>query len=168
MPLNEKDLKSIKSVVKDIVGTSIEQNNGKLIKQVKNIVDTSIEQNNKKIMVDVKDIVVTSIEKSEANVKDFVVTSIEKSEANVKDIVVTSIEKSEINIKDFVEYSIDNSEMRMTKKIDNIANDLSEFRKEMHREISDIDEMNKEFLGTASNHETRIGKLELKTGLATK
>ncbi|MCX6808307.1 MAG: hypothetical protein NTW50_01395 [Candidatus Berkelbacteria bacterium] len=104
MSLTEKDLKSIKGIVKEIVDDSIEQNNVTLIEQVKDVVDFAIEK----------------------------------------------------------------SELKLTEKIENIASELSDFREEMNREISDLAETNHEFLAKFDDHDTRIVKLELSTKLAHK
>jgi hypothetical protein len=74
-------------------------------------------------------------------------------------------EKDLENIKDIVDFSIEKSEINMTEKIENGLVDL---KKEMIREISDLAETNRAFMSKLDNHETRIDKLELKTGLATK
>jgi len=69
-------------------------------------------------------------------------------------------------VKDIVEFSIEKSERRTDLKFEKLSgefkNELHSFRAEMHREISDISENNREFLVKLDNHETRIGKLETK------
>lgn len=106
--LDERDLKSIKVVVKDIVGESIKSNNEKMLEEI-------------------------------------------------KDLIEFSAEKSEQRM-----------EVMMDEKVGKIADEFLDFRNEMHREITDIAEMNREFLGKIDNHEKRIGTLELKTGLVVK
>jgi len=77
------------------------------------------------------------------------------------------------NIKDLVEFSIVQSEHRtenrfdkLEGRFDKLENEVKDFKDEIHREISDIAETNREFLAKMDNHEQRIGKLEFKTGLA--
>lgn len=65
-------------------------------------------------------------------------------------------------VKDIVEFSIEKSEQRTDLKFEKLKDELHSFREEMHREISDISENNREFLAKLDNHETRIGKLETK------
>jgi len=142
MPLNNNDLKSIGELIDTRVKSIVESNNGKLIKQVGGIVDDSIEKNN----------------------------------ASIRKVIDDSIEKNNENIKDMIDFAIEKSEIRMTEKIEKgiedsatgLRHEISEFREEMNREITDISNMNRAFIARIDNHEHRIGKLEIKTGLAVK
>lgn len=78
----------------------------------------------------------------------------------VKEIVDDSIEKNNEHIKDMVEFAIDKSEIKMTAKIEESKTEILDI---LGREISDLAEMNREFLDKFDNHEHRIKKLELKT-----
>ncbi len=85
---------------------------------------------------------------------------------------MTLTEKDLQNIKDIIEFSIDQSERRsglrfekIEVKLDKVSDNLADFRKEMNREISDIAETQHEFLQRFGDHEVRIKKLELKTGV---
>lgn len=86
---------------------------------------------------------------------------------SIKELVDDSIEQNNeklmVNIKDLVEFTVEKSETRLEQKIDNVSDELADFRKEMNREISDIAETNHEFLNKLGDHEVRITKLELKT-----
>lgn len=88
-------------------------------------------------------------------------------------------EKDLENIKDIVDFSVEKSEIRLGERIDNVENELKEFkeeiggelrsfRQEMNREVNDLAEMNRDFLEKLGDHEHRIKKLELKTHLAVK
>lgn len=88
----------------------------------------------------------------------------EKFNENIKANNEKLIEK----VKDIVDFAIEKSELKLTARIDAVASDLAEFREEMSREISDIAEMNREFITRTDNHENRIQKLELKTGALAK
>lgn len=94
-------------------------------------------------------------------IDDSIESNNEKLIEQVKDIVDFAIEKSEISLTDKLTEKIEDSEIGLRKEI-------SDFRTEMSREITDIGDMNREFIGKLSNHETRIRKIELKTGLALK
>ena len=107
----------------------------------------------------------------------------------VKEIVDDSIEKNNdilsdkilSEVRDIVDFAIEQSEQRtdgkfdkIDKKLDKLEDGLAEvkedlvgFRAEMNREISDIAENNREFLGKLGDHEIRITKLETK-GVAIK
>lgn len=104
-------------------------------------------------------------EKDLKSIKGLVDESIESNNIKlieeVRDIVDFSAEKTEISLTDKLTEKIEDSETGLRKEI-------SDFRIEMSREITDICEMNREFLDKLGDHENRIGKLELKTGLATK
>lgn len=99
-------------------------------------------------------------EKDLKSIAGLIHEEIESNNANIQDIIDFAIEKSEIKMES-------NMEAMMDGKIGKLANDLSDFRDEMHREISDIAETNRAFLAKMDNHENRIEKLEIKTGLAT-
>lgn len=76
------------------------------------------------------------------------------------------------NIKDLVEFTVTQSERRLESRfdgiddrIDGLEKEILDFKSEIHREITDIAETNREFLDTLGSHEDRIERLELKTGV---
>jgi hypothetical protein len=91
----------------------------------------------------------------------------EKDLKSIKGLIDQSIESNNHKlidqVKDIVDFSIDKSEQKSSIRFDKLENEIAAFRAEMHRKISDIAEMNREFLGTMNNHEQRITKLELTT-----
>ena len=89
----------------------------------------------------------------------------EKDLRAIKDIVDFSIEKSEIRMDVKMDRRFAEFEERIDKKIDK---KIVEVVERIDREVTDIAEMNREFLGKLDNHENRIGKLELNTGLIVK
>ena len=81
-------------------------------------------------------------------------------------LIDSNNDKMLVQIKDIVEFAIEKSELRLTEKIEKVATDVNDFRQEMHREISDIAEVNRGFLGKAHNHDVRIERLEVNAGIA--
>ena len=85
----------------------------------------------------------------------------EKDLRAIKDIVDFSIEKSEIRMDEKLEKLEENIDRKIDKK-------LVEVIAKIDREVSDIAEMNREFLVKLDNHENRIGRLELQTSVSVK
>lgn len=104
-------------------------------------------------------------EKDLKSIKGLIDNSIESNNEKlidqVKDLIEFSAEKSEQRIEERMEVKMENLERRLDQKITKVV-------EKINREVTDIALMNREFLGKLGNHETRIGQLELKTGLATK
>lgn len=71
------------------------------------------------------------------------------------------------NIKDIVDFSIKKSELRMDKKFNAIDERFDKIESTIGREVSDLAAMNREFLAKIDNHEERLTKLELQSGLST-
>jgi len=78
-------------------------------------------------------------------------------------------EKDLDNIKDLIEFSAEQSEQRMELKMETMMDrKITKVIERIDREVTDIAEMNREFLSKMGDHETRIVKLEVKTGLSVK
>jgi len=91
----------------------------------------------------------------------------EKDLKAIEHIVVTKIEDNNDKlieeVKDIVDFAIEKSEMKFDKRFDKIGGDITD----MKRDIGDIIDTQREFLNYFDNHEKRITKLEVKTGLKT-
>lgn len=108
----------------------------------------------------------------DTRVKKTVDDSFKSNNAQLHDFIADSFESNNEKlieeVKDIIDFAIEKSEIRIVEKISKVENDLKEFQEEMNHEVGDLAEMNREFLNTLDNHEHRISKLELKTGLAIK
>lgn len=82
-------------------------------------------------------------------------------------------EKDLDNIKDLIEFSAERSEQRLEARLETnmeamMDRKITKVIERIDREVTDIAEMNREFLSKMGDHETRIVKLEVKTGLSVK
>ena len=113
------------------------------IKSISDLVSGHIESNNEKIFGKVDQMFESNNEKIFGKVGQM-------------------FESNNESIKDMIEFAVDKSEKKVTARIDNLTNELHEFKDEVGREISDLAEMNRAFLSKLDNHESRIEKLETK------
>lgn len=93
----------------------------------------------------------------------------DKDLKSIKGVIDDSIEQNNGKIieevKNIVEFSIEKSEQRTDLKLESMEERIVS---RINREIEDLALINREILTKIDNHEQRIGKLELKTGLASK
>ena len=86
---------------------------------------------------------------------------------SIKEVVDGSIEQNNEKIieevKDIVDFAIEKSEIKMETMMDRKIITVLE---KIDREVTDLAETNREFLKKFDNHERRITKLEINTGIA--
>jgi len=133
----------------------------------------------KKDLQSIRDLVHEAVEQNNSTIFDHIDDTVKQNNSMIFDHVDTSIKKNNDGlieqVKDIVDFAVEKSEIKLGERIDKleesvteIRNDLADFRGEMGQEISDIAEMNREFLAKIENHEGRINKLELKSSLVAK